>query len=156
MEQSHRPDFTQPSPPVLRGRVRRVIEALRDRIFPSRRAAARRLAQVARMAETGGTTTGTTATPARAETNGSGSSNGHATSGRNGSAAGALFELPGDVRRQIDAGEIPDPIWYVGRTGPSVQDVLDADGDELERLRQLVQQPTGDAEASRRPGPTSS
>lgn len=46
-----------------------------------------------------------------------------------------MTDLPGEIQRRIDAGEMPDPIWYVGRAGPSVQDILDAEGDELLRLQ---------------------
>lgn len=40
-------------------------------------------------------------------------------------------ELPGEIQRRIDEGEIPDPMWYVGRMGPGAQEVLDAEGPEL-------------------------
>jgi hypothetical protein len=46
--------------------------------------------------------------------------------------------LPGDVQARIDRGEAPDPMWYVGRSGPSALDVLHADPEELERFRRLA------------------
>ncbi len=44
-------------------------------------------------------------------------------------------ELPGEIQRRIDEGETPDPMWYVGRRGPGVQEVLDAEGPELAKLQ---------------------
>lgn len=64
---------------------------------------------------------------------------GHAPSDGGVPAARIEHELPGDVQRRIASGEAPDPIWYVGRIGPSVQDVLDADGEELARLTKREQ-----------------
>src|SRR4051794_24857331 len=46
--------------------------------------------------------------------------------------------LPVDVQKRIDAGEAPDPIWYVGRVGPSAQDVLHASPEELQHFRDLA------------------
>ena len=65
------------------------------------------------------------------------------------------FKLPREVQRQIDNGEIPDPIWYVGRLGPSVQDVLDASDEELARMREEygVDKTPPPQEDSRRPDP---
>ncbi len=75
--------------------------------------------------------------PTGTHTNGNGRSNGNGDSHTavEEVATHPTPELPGDVLRRIETGEAPDPMWYVGRTGPSVQDVLDAEGDELERLR---------------------
>lgn len=135
-------DLTQPSRSVLRGRGRRVIEALRDRILPSRRVEARRLAQVALSAENDA---GAGAQQKAASATGDGKTH---TAGKD--VVEAAFELPGDVVRRIATGDIPDPMWYVGRTGPSVQDVLDADDTEFERLKKLVHHPSGNGSLSRR------
>ena len=76
--------------------------------------------------------------PAPADQNGYANGNGHERDGET-ARAPRSHDLPGDVKRRIDSGEAPDPMWYVGRVGPSVQDVLDADGDELARLQKLEQ-----------------
>ncbi len=47
-------------------------------------------------------------------------------------------ELPGEIQRRIDRGEIPDPMWYIGRSGPGIQEVLDAQGPDLARLQAEV------------------
>jgi hypothetical protein len=53
--------------------------------------------------------------------------------------------LPGDVQARIDSGEVPDPMWYVGRLGPSALDVLHAGPEELERFRRLAAERDEDA-----------
>jgi hypothetical protein len=75
--------------------------------------------------------------PGLAETN----TNGHGGGAKAPAEAPSRPQLPGDVRRAILSRDTPDPIWYVGRTGPSVQDVLDAQGDDLAKLRALVREP---------------
>jgi hypothetical protein len=51
-----------------------------------------------------------------------------------------MERLPGDVQRKIDTGEAEDPMWYVGRTGPSVEEVLDAEGPELQELEDMAKE----------------
>jgi hypothetical protein len=78
--------------------------------------------------------------------------NGNQRANGHGPPAGAEpgAELPGDVRRTIAAKEAPEPIWYVGRVGPSVQDVLDAQGEELAHLERRVHEPNGNGAAPSR------
>jgi hypothetical protein len=66
-----------------------------------------------------------------------------------------MEELPGDVQRKIDSGEInEDPMWYFGRSGPSVEEVLDAEGSELaeleDRAREIEASTQQDSPPSRR------
>ena len=49
-----------------------------------------------------------------------------------------LDDLPGEITREILAGDYQDPIWYAGRLGLSVQDALDATPAQLAELRALA------------------
>jgi hypothetical protein len=51
-----------------------------------------------------------------------------------------LSDIPGDVRRRVEAGEIPDPMWYAGRLGPSATDVASASTAEFMALTELRQE----------------
>lgn len=42
--------------------------------------------------------------------------------------------LPADVRREIEARVLEDPMWYAGRLGIGVEEVLDANDETLARL----------------------
>src|SRR4051812_31158403 len=47
-------------------------------------------------------------------------------------------DLPGEVRRAIQAGDLENPMWYAGRLGPSVSDVLHAEGEELAEYKRVA------------------
>jgi hypothetical protein len=73
-----------------------------------------------------------------------GASNGRAKNKKKNKPAGAPrsplgdLALPGEVQRRIDSGDLADPMWYVGRIGPSVEDVLDATEGEIAEYRKLA------------------
>ncbi|MBF6620481.1 MAG: hypothetical protein ITG02_09665 [Patulibacter sp.] len=51
-----------------------------------------------------------------------------------------LLDIPGDVRHRVQAREIPDPMWFAGRVGPSGYDVARADTAEFTALTELCQE----------------
>ena len=166
-------DFTQPSPPVLRGRGRRVIEALRDRIFPVRRAEARRLAEVAFSIEDGSTAS---SADTHVKPNGNSVEAHHGGKGPNGngphemSAAELLKRYPDLwvtpdpfnterarldvlqnsrpkwVRDRYEAERRPPSDWYIGPLGPDIIDAVHATTADFEDLVKLERMNTFDSE----------
>jgi hypothetical protein len=159
-------DFTQPSPPVLRGRGRRVIDALKNHLIPSRRAEVRRLAMVAFSVENG------SHSPAgrTSETKGSNGSSTNGNGHRELTGAELLERYPSLwitpdpflrdrarlealqharpkwVRDRYKAQRRRPSDWYIGPIGPDVIDAIHATPDEFAELVQLARMTTYDHE----------